>query len=79
MLNAIIERLPAPPVDRNAPFKALLFDSWFDKYRGALNLIYLHDGNVKLGDSITSCHTGKNYEVKSLAVLRPQEVNVDKL
>lgn len=78
-MDAIIERLPAPPVNRDAPFKALLFDSWFDRYRGALNLIYIHDGSVQVGDSISSCYTNKNYEVKSLAVLRPQEENTKKL
>lgn len=79
VLEAIIERLPPPPVNRDAPLRALLFDSWFDRYRGALNLIYVRDGSVRVGDNVMSCHTGKSYEIKSLAVLRPQEQSVTKL
>ncbi|KAF2898039.1 hypothetical protein ILUMI_08135 [Ignelater luminosus] len=79
VLEAIIERLPAPKVNRQSAFKALLFDSWYDRYRGVLSLIYIKDGDVNVGDQITYYHTKKSYEVKTLAVLRPQEENVKKL
>lgn len=79
VIEAIIERLPPPDVDRNSKFRALIFDSSFDKYRGALSLLYVKDGSIKVGDSIQSCYTQKTYEVKTLSVLRPQEENVQKL
>lgn len=73
VLKAIVERIPPPPVNREAPFRALLFDSWHDRYRGAIALVYVKDGIVKVGDEITSAHTKKNYEVRSLGLLRPHE------
>ncbi|XP_058058409.1 translation factor GUF1 homolog, mitochondrial [Anopheles bellator] len=79
VLRSVIERLSAPEADRAAPFRALIFDSWFDKYRGALNLVYIRDGEIRPGQEITSCHTGKAYEVKSLALLQPDERKVDRL
>ena len=79
MIEAIIEQIPPPAVNRQSPFRALLFDSWFDKYRGALSLIFIQDGNIKVGDEIQSCHTKKTYNVKSLALLRPQEEPITQL
>ncbi|XP_018573729.1 translation factor GUF1 homolog, mitochondrial [Anoplophora glabripennis] len=79
VLNAIVDRIPSPPVDRNAKFRALLFDSSYDKYRGALSLIYIKDGSISVGDMISTYHVKKDYEVKSLSVLRPHEVSVNKL
>ena len=76
VLEAIIERLPPPPVSRDGPLKALIFDNWYDKYKGAISLIYVHQGKVSVGDHISSFHTGKSYEVKSLAFLRPEEEEV---
>lgn len=61
------------------PFRALLFDSWYDRYRGALNLIYVRDGAVRIGDEIVSHLTKKPYEIRSLSVLHPTEVAVDRL
>ncbi|XP_043268718.1 translation factor GUF1 homolog, mitochondrial isoform X1 [Venturia canescens] len=71
VLQAVIEKIPPPPVLRDKPLKALIFDSWFDKYKGAIALIYLIQGSVSLKDVITSAHSGKSYEVKSLYMLKP--------
>ncbi|KAJ8909665.1 hypothetical protein NQ315_016991, partial [Exocentrus adspersus] len=79
VLEAIVTKIPSPPVDRNAKFRALLFDSSYDRYRGVLSLIYVKDGCVCIGDSISTYHMKKDYEVKSLALLRPDEVSVNKL
>lgn len=79
LLDAIVTRIPAPVVDRNGVFRALLFDSWFDRHRGALNLIYVKDGSVNVGDDIQSFATEKNYTIRTLSILRPHEVNVNKL
>lgn len=79
VLEAIVERIPPPVADRTGNFRALLFDSSFDKYRGALSLIYVKDGELNLGESIRSCYTKKEYEVKTLSILRPEESPVSKL
>lgn len=79
VLQAIIERLPAPTVNRTTALRALLFDSWFDRYRGALVLLYVQDGRISVGDRIASYHTGKDYEVKTLSLLRPDEEAVNTL
>lgn len=73
VLKAIIERLPPPQSDREAPLKALLFDSWYNRFKGAVSLIYLKDGKIRVGDEIISTFTKKEYTVKSVGVLRPQE------
>lgn len=79
VLEAIVERLPAPVVDRSAKFRALLFDSSYDKFRGALSLIYVNDGQLSVGQAIQSSYTKKEYEIKTLSVLRPDELPVNKL
>lgn len=79
VFEAIIERLPFPNADKNKKLRALLFDSWYDRYRGVLCLVYLTDGNVKIGDNISSCHSKKSYEIKTLSVLRPNEESVEQL
>lgn len=79
VLNRIIETIPPPNVDRNFSFRALLFDSWFDRYRGALNLIYLLNGKLEVGQDIQSHSTKKVYPVKSISVLRPAETEVNSM
>lgn len=79
LLDAIVSRIPPPIVNRAGDFRALLFDSWFDRHRGALNLIYVKDGCVNVGDEIQSYATEKTYAVRTLSVLRPHEHRVDQL
>jgi elongation factor 4 len=79
LIEELIRVIPSPQCNREAQFRALIFDSWFDKYRGALNLIYVKDGEVSVGQEITACHTGKSYEIKSLSIMRPNEFKVNKL
>ncbi|XP_049777160.1 translation factor GUF1 homolog, mitochondrial isoform X2 [Schistocerca cancellata] len=76
LIHAVIERVPPPKVDRKAPFRALIYDSWYDRYRGTIILMYIRDGSLKIGDEIQSVHTKKVYTVKSLGLLRPQEEQV---
>ncbi|XP_046395532.1 translation factor GUF1 homolog, mitochondrial [Ischnura elegans] len=73
VLKAIVKRIPSPPARLREPFRGLLFDSWFDRHRGAVLLLYIHDGSLSVGDQITSVNSGRSYEVKSLGMLRPQE------
>lgn len=73
LLEEIIDRAPPPMANRDAPLKALLFDSWFDKYRGVIALLYVQDGEIKAGDTIVSHHTGLSYVVKHVGIVRPNE------
>ncbi|XP_034937066.1 translation factor GUF1 homolog, mitochondrial [Chelonus insularis] len=73
LLETIIEKIPSPPVDRTKPFRALVFDSWYDRYRGAISLIYISEGSLSVKQHVTFLHTGKSYEVKHLMLLRPEE------
>lgn len=79
VLEAVIERIPPPPVARDKPLQALIFDSWFDKYKGAVSLIYLSQGSISVKDQITSVHSGKSYEVRTVCMLRPHMVDVKTL
>ncbi|KAK6619261.1 hypothetical protein RUM44_003643 [Polyplax serrata] len=79
LLRTIIEEVPPPKVSRDPPFKALLIDSWFDKFRGAILFIYVASGQVKPGDEIKSFKNNKTYLVKSTGLLKPEEEPVNML
>ncbi|XP_017465820.1 PREDICTED: translation factor waclaw, mitochondrial isoform X2 [Rhagoletis zephyria] len=79
VLDSVIEKIPPPLVDRSSPFRALIFDSWFDKYRGALNLIYILNGTLKVGQEIQSMATKKSYSVKGITILCPNESQVESI
>lgn len=79
VFNAIIKKIPPPESIRDANLRAHLFDSWYDKYRGALNLMFIKDGEIKVGQEIVSCESKKSYVVKSLSLITPEEVKVDRL
>lgn len=79
MLETIVAQLPAPETNRQAPFKALIFDSWFDKYRGAVILIYVKDGSVSEGDTISTVFSKMTYTVRNVGILRPTEFNTGTL
>jgi small GTP-binding protein len=73
LLEHIIDVAPPPPANREAPFKGLLFDSWYQPYEGVIILIYVKDGAIKAGDVIVSHQTGNSYTVKYVGILRPTE------
>ncbi len=78
LLDAIIERIPAPKGDPKAPTKALIYDSWFDSYLGALALVRVFDGEIKKGQEVLVMGTGKKHEVLDLMYphpLTPQKTN----
>lgn len=79
VLNAVIERIPAPQSNPNQPLKALLFDSWFDAYRGVICLIALKDGMIKKGDIITLAHEDLEYEVLELGLMYPDQQPMEAL
>jgi GTP-binding protein LepA len=71
LLDAIVERIPAPKGDPKAPTKALIYDSWFDSYLGALALVRVFDGSIKKGQEILIMGTGKKHEVLDLMYPHP--------
>jgi GTP-binding protein LepA len=72
ILEAIVERIPPPSQDETKPLKALLFDSWFDNYRGVVVLVRVFEGAIRPGDKIKMWSTGKSYDVLSLGVFDPK-------
>eukprot|EP00045_Choanoeca_perplexa_P016827 m.231648 g.231648 ORF g.231648 m.231648 type:complete len:646 (+) comp17368_c0_seq2:88-2025(+) len=72
ILSAVVERVPPPTGNRSAPFKALLFDSWYDEYRGVIALMELIDGSLKPGDKVTSAASGLHYDVQDVGIMYPE-------
>ncbi|KAF8627728.1 hypothetical protein AX15_004272 [Amanita polypyramis BW_CC] len=73
VLHAIVRRIPPPTGQENEPFKALLFDSFYDQYRGVISLLSVQNGAIQKGDKIASCHTRKKYEITELGIMNPEE------
>ncbi len=78
-LEAIVRRIPPPQGDPGAPLKALIFDSWYDSYQGAVALVRVFDGRLRKGDRIRLMATGRSYEVLKLGVFAPHAITVDEL
>ena len=76
---AVIERVPSLQVLADKPLRALLFDSWFDEYRGVVCLIALHDGIIKKGDIIALGRASSNYEVLEVGLMYPEPTPTDVL
>src|SRR5262245_43786419 len=79
VLEAIVERLPAPKGDRAAPLKALLVDSWYDAYLGVVVLFRVVDGTLKKGQRIRMMGSGAAYEVDRVGVFTPKMVMMEGL
>ena len=77
VLHAIIDKVPAPSGDHNAPLKALIFDSFYDSYKGVICHVRVIDGSVKPGDEITMMATGKSFEVVEVGVTSNGHIPVD--
>ncbi|XP_072757177.1 translation factor GUF1 homolog, mitochondrial [Anoplolepis gracilipes] len=76
VLDAVVERIPPPNVCRDKSFRALIFDSWYDKHKGAISLIYVKDGALSVGKYISSLNLQKSYEIRNIFLLRPNAENV---
>lgn len=79
LVDAVIERVPAPKGDVNANTRALIFDSYYDSYRGVVALVRLFDGKIKVGDKIKMLATNATYDVVEMGVHTPKEKNVTEL
>ncbi|MBR6597879.1 MAG: translation elongation factor 4 [Alphaproteobacteria bacterium] len=79
LLEEIVNKLPAPHGDENAPTRALLVDSWYDSYLGVVILVRVVDGTLARGQKIKFMATGAEYVVDKIGYFTPKMVNVDKL
>ena len=79
LLPAVLELVPPPMADRNAPLKAILIDSWFEKFAGVICQIAVLDGSVAPGDAVTFLQTDRQYEVQKVGVLRPDKIPAARL
>ncbi|KAF5059023.1 Elongation factor 4 [anaerobic digester metagenome] len=79
VLEAIVEKVPAPSGDENAPLRALIFDSYYDPYRGVVAHVRIKEGTVRPGDKIRFMATKKEYDVTELGVFTPGYLPLDEL
>ena len=76
-LEAIVNKLPAPTGDADAPLKAMLVDSWYDAYLGVVVLVRIMDGKMQKGDRVKMMSNGTIHSVDRIGVFKPQMENVD--
>ena len=79
ILERIVKDIPAPSGNNENPLKALIFDSYYDSYRGVVVLIRIKDGSVKVGDQIKLMRSNKIYTVTELGIRTPSEIKSDAL
>ncbi|MBN1940006.1 MAG: elongation factor 4 [Candidatus Aminicenantes bacterium] len=79
ILEAVIARIPPPKGDPGAPLKALLFDSWYDTYRGVVVLVRMVDGEIRTGDAVTLMGMQADHEVEEVGFLTPKPVKRERL
>ncbi|MGI6081346.1 MAG: translation elongation factor 4 [Limnochordia bacterium] len=79
VLEAVVERIPPPGGDVDRPLRALIFDSHFDPYRGAIAYVRVVDGQVSVGSQIRMMSSGRTFTVTELGVFRPHMIPVDEL
>jgi GTP-binding protein LepA len=79
LLDAVIERIPAPSADPSAPLRALIFDSYYDQYRGVVSAIRVMDGTMHAGEKLRFMQAGSTHEVETIGVRSPGETPVAEL
>ena len=79
LLEALVQRLPPPTGDAEAPLKALLVDSWYDPYLGVMTLVRVRDGQLKKGMKIRMIATGASHIVERVGVFQPKPNSVEAL
>ncbi len=79
ILEAVVERIPPPKGDPNADLEALIFDSWYDSYRGAVVMVRVVNGTLKKGEKIQFMATRRSYEVTAIGCFTPHAVALDEL
>ncbi len=79
ILDAIVEYIPAPEGDESAPLQALIFDSYFDSYKGVIAHVRVKQGHIRKGMKLRMMATGKEFEVTDVGCFKPQPVDVGRL
>ena len=79
ILEAVVDRVPPPETDDSGFLRALIFDSWYDSYRGAVCMVRIKDGTVRKGDKVRLMATGAEHEATELGVYTPFQKEVDQL
>ena len=79
VLENIVKKVPAPKGDPNAPLKALIFDSYYDAYKGVITMIRVVEGTLKPGTQIKMMATDKDFEVTEIGIFSPSQIKVDAL
>ena len=79
ILEAIVQRSPPPEGDSSKPLQALIFDSYFDSYKGAVAHVRIFDGKVKKGDKLKLLATGKEFEATEIGIFAPNMTELDEL
>ncbi len=79
VLERVVENVPPPKGDVNAPLKALIFDSYYDSYKGAVSMVRIVDGCVKAGDIVKFMQTGKSFDVTEVGIFAPKNVETASL
>ena len=79
VLEQIVHKIPAPSGDESAPLQALVFDSFYDPYRGVIALVRIRQGSLSVGDKIRFMATGSEYEVLECGIRNPKEVKMNTL
>ena len=79
VLEQIVHKIPSPSGDEEAPLQALVFDSFYDPYRGVIALVRIREGKLSVGDKIRFMATGSEYEVLECGIRNPKEVKMNTL
>ena len=79
ILEQIVEKVPPPPDTGDEPLRALIFDSYFDPYRGVVVIFRIMDGNMGVGDQIKLMNTGATFGIEEIGIMRPNKVPVNRL
>ncbi len=79
LLEAVVQRIPPPSGDENAPAKGLIIDSWFDNYQGVIVLARMFEGRISPGQKIAFMSTGRTFEIQEVGVFSPHPKKVDSL
>jgi GTP-binding protein LepA len=79
VLEEVIKRIPPPKGDPSKPLTALIFDSWFDSYQGAMVLVRVFDGVIEKGKRIRMMSSGKDFEVQEIGIFNPNRAVVERL